>query len=140
LGETMFETQEVREKDSKGRHTTTHRQLISLKSGALIIDTPGMREVGNIAVDSGLDLVFDEIKDLASRCRYHDCSHAQETGCAVQEAIKNGIISDERFQNYLKIKKESQFNELSYLDKRRKDKAFGKMIKSHLKHKAKNRP
>ncbi len=139
LGGAVFETQAVREKDGKGRHTTSSRQLVSLKNGSSIIDTPGMRELGSIGGDSGLDEVFDEIKAFASQCRYSDCSHTQEEGCAIQEAIENGIISNERFQNYAKLKKESEFNEMSYLDKRRKDKEFGKMIKSHKKHLGKYR-
>ncbi|MCP4104925.1 MAG: ribosome small subunit-dependent GTPase A [Desulfobacteraceae bacterium] len=133
--ETLFETRAVREKDGKGRHTTTRRELIILKNGSLIIDTPGMRELGNIGVNSGLNETFDEIAALLGRCRYNDCSHTQEHGCALLAAVKDGIISEERYQSYIKISKESAYNEMSYLEKRNKDKQFGKMIKSVMKYK-----
>ena len=137
LDEEIFETQAVREKDGRGRHTTTSRQLIPLKNGSMVIDTPGMRELGNISVEHGVSEVFEEIAELSSQCRYSDCSHTQEDGCAILEGIKNGIISQERYQNYAKMNKESAFNEMSYLEKRHKDKEFGKMVKSVLKHHSK---
>ncbi len=133
--ETLFETRAVREKDGKGRHTTTRRELIILKNGSLIIDTPGMRELGNIGVQSGLNETFDEIAALSGQCSYNDCSHTQEHGCAVLDAVENGTISGERYQSYIKINKESAYNEMSYLEKRNKDKQFGKMCKSVMKHK-----
>jgi ribosome biogenesis GTPase len=139
IGEALFETQMVREKDGKGRHTTTHRHLIQLKNGAMIIDTPGMRELGNIAVESGIDDTFNEIAELSVQCRYNDCTHSHEKGCAVLLALKDGIISEERYQNYLKMNKESVYNEMSYLEKRQKDKQFGKLCKSVMKHKKKKR-
>lgn len=137
LDDQAFKTQSVREKDSKGRHTTTRRQLVFLKGGAMVIDTPGMRELGNISTEAGLNEVFDEIVVLADQCRYSDCSHQQEDGCAIQAALADGTLSQERFQNYLKMNRESAFNEMSYLEKRHKDKEFGKMVKSVLKHKTK---
>ncbi len=131
----LFETQPVREKDSKGRHTTSRRQLIVLKNGAMIIDTPGMRELGNIAVDSGIHETFKEITDLAELCRYKDCSHTIEEGCAVLAALDGGRISRDRYQNFIKMRKESSFHEMSYLEKRQRDKEFGKLCKSVMKHK-----
>jgi len=130
LGNTEFEIQAVREKDSKGRHTTTRRQLIVLDNGAMIIDTPGMRELGNISVDSGLSDTFAEIVELAAKCRYADCTHMLEEGCAVLSAVKDKTIEQERYDNYVKMDKESAFNEMSYLEKRQKGKDFGKMIKT----------
>jgi ribosome biogenesis GTPase len=130
MGNAAFEIQAVREKDSKGRHTTTRRQLIGLKNGAMIIDTPGMRELGNIAVDFGLSDTFAEIAELAVKCRYTDCTHTVEEGCAVLAAVKDEAIAPERYNNYMKIHKESAFLEMSYLEKRQKDKDFGKMIKT----------
>ncbi len=135
----VFETQAVREKDGKGRHTTTRRQLIFLENGAMIIDTPGMRDLGNFAVEAGLAETFSEIAELAGQCRYNDCTHAQEDGCAVQAALSDGTISEERYQSYLKLKKESEFNNMSYLEKKEKDKKFGKHCKSVMKHKKKGR-
>jgi ribosome biogenesis GTPase len=128
LGDELFEIQEVREKDSKGRHTTTRRQLISLENGAMIIDTPGMRELGNISIDSGLSDTFVEIAGLAAMCRYSDCTHTREEGCAVLAALREGTLDAGRYENYVKMNKESAFNEMSYLEKRQKDKDFGKMI------------
>lgn len=135
MDEDMLETQPVREKDSKGRHTTSRRQLFALKNGALIIDTPGMRELGNIAVESGLQDTFREITDLAYKCRYKNCTHSIEKGCAVLEALEQGTISRERYQNYIKMNREFDYHEMSYLEKRQKEKKFGKMCKSVMKHK-----
>ena len=131
----MFETRTVREKDGKGRHSTTRRQLIRLKNDALIIDTPGMRELGSLAVDSGLKSAFHEIDQLSSACRFHDCSHTQEEGCAVLSAVEDGRLSRKRYQNYVKMMKESMFHEMSYQEKKKKDKQFGKLIKSVMKSK-----
>lgn len=135
LSDTLFETREVREKDGKGRHTTTRRQLIVLENDALMVDTPGMRELGSLAVDSGLKSAFREIDQLASGCRFHDCSHTIEKGCAVLSAIEEGVLLKERYQNYLKMNKESNFHEMSYQEKKKKDKQFGKMVKSVMKSK-----
>ena len=133
--EARFKTHSVREKDGKGRHITTRRQLINLKNGAMIIDTPGMRELGNFAVDTGIHSTFDEIAELSNQCRYNDCSHTQEQGCSILAALKDGIISQERYQNFIKLNKESAFYEMSYLEKKRKDKKFGKFVKSVIKEK-----
>ena len=130
MGDPLLATNPVREKDSKGRHTTTSRQLIQIKSGAMMIDSPGMRELGNFAVEAGIDETFSEISALSKQCKFSDCSHVNETGCAVQHAIKNGSLSKERFQNYLAMNKESRFNEMSYYEKRQRDKQFGKYVKS----------
>jgi len=131
-----FETQPVREKDSRGRHTTTHRQLIRLASGAMLIDTPGMRELGNMSVDAGIDETFVELTELSKQCKYADCNHVNEAGCAVLEAIDQGVVPKSRVQNFLAMKRESDYNEMSYLEKKQKDKKFGQMIKSVLKNKA----
>ena len=133
--EARLKTHSVREKDGKGRHITTRRQLINLKNGAMIIDTPGMRELGNFAIDTGIHGTFDEIAALSNQCRYNDCSHTQEQGCAIFVALKDGIISQDRYQNFIKLKKESAFYEMSYLEKRHKDKRFGKFVKSVMKDK-----
>lgn len=106
LGGSVLKTQEVREDDSRGRHTTTYRQLISLPSGALIIDTPGMRELKLWDVDEGLSGVFSEIDALAQECRFSDCCHQSEPGCRIQEALRNGELKPERYENYRKMEKE----------------------------------
>jgi ribosome biogenesis GTPase len=130
-----FETQAVSKIQSKGRHTTTSRQLVRLENGAMIIDTPGMRELGSLSVDEGLEETFSEILSLSQRCKFSDCSHTNEKGCAILAAIKAGDLSELRYQNYLKMKKESEYNQMSYLEKRNKDKNFGKMVKSVMKDK-----
>lgn len=135
IGNESFETKTVSKKDSKGRHTTTSRQLIQLDGGAMLIDTPGMRELGNMSVDTGIDETFTEIVDLSTSCKFSNCMHVKEKGCAILSAIKEGRLSEKRYQNYLKMKNESTFNEMSYFEKRQKDKTFGKMIKSVVKNK-----
>ena len=135
LDEERLKTHSVREKDGKGRHITTRRQLINLKNRAMIIDTPGMRELGNFAVNTGIHDTFDEITDLSNQCRYNDCTHTQEQGCSILVALKDGIISQERYENFVKLNKESAFYEMSYLEKKRKDKKFGKFVKSVMKEK-----
>jgi len=139
LGEDLFKTQEVREKDERGKHTTSRRQLITLKNGAMIIDMPGMRELGNIGVESGLQETFSDIVELANKCRFTNCTHLQENGCAVLSAVDDGSISQERYHNYIQMKKESAFNERSYLEKRRRDKKFGRFYKSVQKDNVKTR-
>ena len=139
LDEVRLKTHSVREKDGKGRHITTRRQLINLKNEALIIDTPGMREIGNFAVTTGIHSTFDEIEKLSNQCRFSDCSHTQEQGCSIVAALKDGIFTQERYQNFLKLNKESAFYEMSYLEKKRKDKKFGKFVKSVMKEKKSKR-
>jgi ribosome biogenesis GTPase / thiamine phosphate phosphatase len=135
MDEDAFETREVREKDGKGKHTTTRRQMISLKNGAMIIDTPGMRELGNVATSKGIDDTFNEITELAGQCFYKNCTHTDEKGCAILVAIKEGAISQDRYKNFVKMQKESAYNEMSYLEKRQKDKKFSKFVKSVMKNK-----
>lgn len=135
IGKDTFETQSVSKVQSKGRHTTTSRQLIKLESGAMIIDTPGMRELGGMSVDDGLDETFSEILEISQSCKFGNCSHNNEKGCSILAAIKAGDLSEQRYQNYLKMKKESDFNQMSYLDKKKKDKKFGKLVKSAIKNK-----
>jgi len=139
IGESTYKTEAVSKKGSKGRHITTHRQLIKLDSGAMVVDTPGMRELGNIAVETGIEETFFEILALSEKCHFNDCSHVEEKGCAVLDAIDKGLLSIDRYQNYLKMNKESTFNEMSYLEKRKKDKQFAKLCKSVMKHKKSQR-
>ncbi len=133
LGEALYEVNAVREKDSRGRHTTSKRQLVRLPDGSIFIDTPGMRELGNFNVDAGLEETFDEIASLQGQCHFADCTHRHEAGCAVIAAVQQGLIDHERYQNYLKIQKESAYYAMSYQDKRKKDKQFGKMVKDYKK-------
>jgi len=139
IGESIYKTKTVSKKESKGRHATTHRQLIKLDFGAMVVDTPGMRELGNFSVDTGLDETFFEIITLSEKCHFNDCTHVEEKGCAVLDAVEKGQLSADRYQNYIKMTKESTYNEMSYLEKRKKDKQFGKLCKTVMKHKKSQR-
>ena len=136
LGKSELETQAV-SGTGEGRHTTTRRHLVVLENGALLIDMPGMRELGLLSTGEGIDDSFAQIRELAASCRFADCSHSNEPGCAIRKAIENGELNPEHYQSYLKLKAESEFNEMSYVDKRKKDKTFGKMVKSVLKQNGK---
>ncbi len=103
LGEERMATQAIRESDDQGRHTTSHRQLVLLPGGGLILDTPGIREVGLIDADEGLGVVFDDIESLIQACRFNDCGHANEPGCAVQGALKSGALDPARWANFQKL-------------------------------------
>jgi ribosome biogenesis GTPase len=135
IGKSTYKTKAVSKKESKGGHATTHRQLIKLDFGAMVVDTPGMRELGNFSVDTGLDETFSEIITLSKKCHFNDCSHVGEKGCAVLDAVDKGLLPMDRYHNYLKMSKETTYNEMSYLEKRKKDKQFGKHCKSVMKHK-----
>jgi ribosome biogenesis GTPase len=114
----------------EGMHTTSRRQLIVLEQGALLVDTPGMRELGILAAGAALDDSFAEILDLSRECRYSDCSHTSEPGCAVRTAIERGELQPDRYESYAKLKKEAEHHEMSFVEKRKKDRAFGKFIKT----------
>ena len=133
LGKEEFATDTVREKSAKGRHTTTRRQLVVLDNGALFVDTPGMRELGMIGFGQGIDESYEDIALTANRCRFPDCTHTTEKGCAVLLSVVEGELSTERFQSYLKLMKESRYYEMTYVEKRKKDRAFGKMVKNYMK-------
>ena len=128
-GREMLETKSV-SGTGEGRHTTVRRELIRLEGGALVIDNPGMREFGIAGADDGIGISHSDIAALASRCRYRDCTHTREPGCAVLEAVEAGDISREHFENYLKLRKESDFYQMSHAEKRKKDRDFGRYIKS----------
>lgn len=114
----------------EGRHTTVRRELIRLDGGALVIDNPGMREFGILGAEGGIASSYADITALASRCRYPDCSHTGEPDCAVLAAVHAGEISQDSLDGYRKLKDESAFNDMSYAEKRRKDRDFGRYLKS----------
>jgi len=134
-GTDELETRAVSE-TGEGTHTTTRRQLLVLEGGALLIDTPGMRELGLIGASEAVKDGFSGIRDLALTCRFSDCTHTQEPGCAIRKALESGKLDEDQFHSYLKLKKETDFHDLSYAEKRNKDKNFGKHIKSVMKHKS----
>jgi ribosome biogenesis GTPase len=134
VGRELFETNTVRVTDGKGRHTTARRQLTILDQGAMIIDTPGMRELGNIGVSDAIEESFSDITELSNGCRFTNCTHTNEPGCSLLAAVENGELSHDRHQNYLKLLKESEYHEMSYAEKRKKDRKFGQFIKSAMEH------
>lgn len=114
----------------EGRHTTVRRELIRLDGGALVIDNPGMREFGVLDADGGIGSSFSLISALSLRCRYRDCTHAREPGCAVLAAIRAGELPQESLENFHRLREEAAFNDMSYAEKRQKDRNFGRYIKS----------
>jgi ribosome biogenesis GTPase len=129
IGHELLETSTV-SGTGEGRHTTVRRELILLQGGALVIDNPGMREFGIMGTEEGISGSFSDIASLTSSCRYRDCTHTSEPGCAVLTAVKSGEISQEHYVNYLKLVQESEFHRMSYAEKRKKDRDFGRYIKS----------
>ena len=103
IGVEIMKTSEIREEDSRGRHTTTSRNLIMLPNGAMVIDTPGMRELGMWEVSVGLDKTFQDVEQYLGKCKFSDCSHTSEPGCKILEAIENGELSQDRFNSYIKL-------------------------------------
>lgn len=135
LGEEVILTAGIR-KDDKGRHTTTHRELLALPCGAFVIDTPGMRELGMWEHEAGIESTFADIETLIAQCRFSDCTHNREPGCAVQAALNAGTLSQERWNSYRKLKTESAYaaDEAAYLEaKRSKFKEIAKINKARSK-------
>lgn len=108
-GEPLMAVNAIREDDSKGRHTTTHRQLIMLNSGVMVIDTPGMRQLGMWDVSEGLGEAFGDVEQFLGHCKFRDCKHQSEPGCGVKEAIASGALSQERWNSYCKLKAEARY-------------------------------
>jgi ribosome biogenesis GTPase len=140
LGYEAFETNPVREKDSKGRHTTSRRQMTLLDNGALLVDTPGMKELGLMGVGASVDDSFSDIHELSKNCRFKNCTHSVEAGCAILAAVHHGSLAEARYQSYMKLVKESQFHEMTYVERRKKDKQFGRMVKTAMQQLKKRKP
>jgi len=134
-----IKTAEISVSTSKGKHTTTHRELFRLSNGSFVIDTPGMRELGMTDQGSGIELTYDQIGELAQNCRYSDCTHSGEKGCAVMAAVETGELADEIYENYLKLKREQEHFSSTIHDKKREGKIFGKIVKEALKERKKNK-
>ncbi len=117
----------------EGRHTTTRRHLIVLSHGAQLIDMPGMRELGLMATGEGIEDTFADISALAQQCRFPDCTHEREPGCAVRAAVQRQEITEEHLRNFLKLRKESDFHESSLVERRAKDRAFGRFMHQYQK-------
>ena len=128
-GENIMETSAIREDDDRGRHTTTHRQLLLLPNGAMVIDTPGMRALGMWDVSTGLGETFTDVEALLGQCRFRDCRHESEPGCAIQAAIENGTLSRERWENYQSLKREAKYSEDQSAYLREKQKRYKNIAK-----------
>lgn len=122
-------TQDIREDDGKGRHTTTHRALRPTLAGGWLIDTPGMRELQLSGTSEGLEELFDDIETLADQCKFSNCAHASEPGCAVKAALKDGTLDQSRFDRWQKLRREDQYNSESIAAARARQKSFGRVVK-----------
>lgn len=128
-GSDAIATQPIREDDAKGRHTTTRRQLHLIPDGCIVLDTPGMRELQLTDAASGIDSVFADLHELASQCRFRDCQHETEPGCAILEAIERGDVEKTRLDRWRKLIAEEAFNNASLAERRSRDREFGKMVR-----------
>ena len=133
LKKNILKTGQISQSTNKGRHITDHRELFVLENGGIIIDTPGMKELGMTDNAEGIKTTFQEIYNISLKCKFPDCKHINETGCAVIEALNNGTIDKDSYDNYQKIQKEQERFQTTVAEKRKKDKVFGKMIKNYKK-------
>lgn len=138
-GKDILGVGEVSEATHKGRHTTTSRELLLMENDAIMIDTPGMRALGMINDQGGLRKAFDQITALAGSCRFKDCRHEDEPGCAVKEAVERGLMEAEVLENFKKLQRETQRFQASVAEKRKSDRALGKIYKDTLAFKRKNK-
>ncbi|MEM8850912.1 MAG: ribosome small subunit-dependent GTPase A, partial [Pseudomonadota bacterium] len=122
-------TQEIREDDAKGRHTTTRRQLHLVPGGCAVLDTPGMRELQLADVAAGVEALFSDLEALADQCRFNDCAHETEPGCAVSAAVARGEVDAARLARWRKLAAEDRFNAATLAERRSRDRAFGKMVR-----------
>lgn len=129
VGRDVLETKVV-SGTGEGRHTTVRRELIVLENGAMVIDNPGMREFGMLGAEGGIDASYSDIVALSSQCHFRDCTHTNEPGCAVLKALETGEIDAEHYESFVKLRSESEYYQMSYAEKRRKDKDLGRFIKS----------
>ena len=133
LKKNILKTGQISLSTNKGRHVTDHRELFVLENGGIIIDTPGMRELGIADAANGLEITFDLIVSLSQKCRFKDCTHTNEIGCNVITAVNNGEIDKDSYENYIKLQREKAHYESTVAEKRKKDKLFGKLIKNYFK-------
>ncbi len=133
LKKNILKTGQISLSTNKGRHVTDHRELFVLENGGIIIDTPGMKELGIADSANGLEITFDLIVSLSQKCRFKDCTHTNEIGCNVIAAVNNGEIDKDSYENYIKLQREKAHYESTIAEKRKKDKVFGKLIKNYFK-------
>ena len=129
LGENIVRTEDISLYSGRGKHVTTTREMYFLDNGSIVIDNPGMREVGITDTGASIDNVFDEITTLAKKCKYKDCTHTHEPGCEVLSAVNFHKLDKDKYSNYLNLKKETGYYGLTQLEKKEKNRKFGKFIK-----------
>jgi ribosome biogenesis GTPase len=129
LGENVLKTGAIGAYSGRGRHITTNRQIYLLKDGGIVIDNPGIREVGITDVSEGISNTFDEIVDLSKKCKFIDCTHTHEPGCEVLSALKTEKLDEDQYSNYINLKKEAEYYEMTDVEKREKNRQFGKFIR-----------
>jgi ribosome biogenesis GTPase / thiamine phosphate phosphatase len=138
-GDTLMRTGTVSQSTHKGKHVTSHRELIVLENGGILIDNPGMREVGIADTTSGLEITFDTIARLSQNCKFKNCTHTSEIGCFVIAAVEKGEIDLSSYENYLKMERERAHYESTVIERRKKDKEFGMIVKNYKKDMNKNK-
>lgn len=132
-GRNIMKTDSISQSTNKGKHVTSHRELVVLENGGILIDNPGMREVGIVDSSIGLDTTFDTIINLSESCKYNNCTHTTETGCSVIESVAKGELEKNTYENFLRLEREKAHFESSFQERRKKDKDFGKMMKNYHK-------
>ncbi len=138
VGKHIMNTGEISERIDRGKHITTHRELIVSEHG-ILIDNPGMREVGITNNSEGVEMTFDDIINLSYDCKFTNCSHTNEKGCAILEAIENGELDNDSYVNFQKMERERLFFDSSQEERKKKDKDLGRLIKNVVKHRKKNK-
>ncbi|MEN2284310.1 ribosome small subunit-dependent GTPase A [Algoriphagus sp. SE2] len=133
LEKQLMKTNTISSSTNKGRHVTSHRELIVLENGGILIDNPGMREVGIADSNDGLEITFSKIIELSKDCKFKDCTHTTEINCAVLSAVEKGEIDKSSFENFIKMVREKEHFESTVAEKRKKEKDFGKMVKNYKK-------
>jgi ribosome biogenesis GTPase len=128
-GKNIIKTENIGDYSGRGKHATTNREMYFLKNGAIVIDNPGIREVGLADVETGVNDLFDEITDLAKECRYSNCTHIHEPDCMVLLALRKGELDKEKYDNYISLKKESDHYNMTRVEKKEKNRRFGKFMK-----------
>jgi ribosome biogenesis GTPase / thiamine phosphate phosphatase len=132
LKRNTIKTKGISDATGKGKHTTTARSMYFLENGGMVIDNPGIRQVGIADTGAGIENVFDEIILLSNECKYTDCTHLHEPGCAILKAVAEGTLDKAKYLNYIKLKKENAFYEMTELEKRKKDRQFGQFKKNAM--------
>ena len=138
-GKAIMRTDTISQRTNKGRHVTSHRELVMLENGGILVDNPGMREVSIADSANGLEITFDRIVGLSQNCKFKDCTHTNEIGCSVLVAVEKGEIDKASYENYLKMEREKTYFESTVAERRKEDKEFGKFVKNYKKDLKKNK-